>query len=256
MTTLTVIAQRHGILLPHLLPSILSMSELRLLSVVYLSRRLPQLSPPGSGALDRIKIFGLKTWLVRQFLGLTHRIRAPLKTFRMKAILNRYGISNMEADNVNDPALLNHIRSLAPDLILSVLALQRFGPDLLRIPRIGCVNIHLGLIPEHRGLYSSFWSLYNGDDEFGVTIHLMNGWLDAGPVIRERRFPIPPDETVLSLERKQMRLIPDLLKEALGAVMSGDIRLQENDLSRGNYYSVPPREVLIAFRKERGGRWV
>lgn len=256
MTTMIVIAQRHGILLPNLLPSILSMPELRLRGVVCLSRRLPQLSPPGNGALDRIKIFGLKTWLVRQFLGLTHRVRAPLKAFRMRAILNRYGISIMEADDVNDLALLNHIRSLAPDLILSVLALQRFGPDLLRIPRVGCVNIHLGLIPEHRGLCSSFWSLYNGDDEFGVTIHLMNGRLDAGSVIRERRFRILPDETVLSLERRQIRLIPDLLKEALSAVLSSDVRLQDNDLSRGNYHSVPSREVLIAFRKERGGRWV
>lgn len=256
MRTLTVIAQRDGILLPDLLSTILSIPDLRLHGVIYLSRRPPQLSPPGNSALDRIKIFGVRTWLVRQLLGLTHRIRAPLKTFRMKAILNRYGISSMETDDVNDPALLNHIRSLAPDLILSVLALQRFGPDLLRIPRVGCVNIHLGLIPEHRGLCSSFWSLYNGDDEFGVTIHLMNERLDAGPVIRERRFPILPDETILSLERRQLRLIPDLLKEALSAVLSGDVRLQEKDLRRGNYHSVPSREVLIAFRKERGGCWV
>jgi methionyl-tRNA formyltransferase len=256
MTTLIVITQRHGVLLPRLLPSILSMSGLRLLGVVNLSRRLPQLRPPGNGALDRIKIFGLKTWLVRQFFSLTHRIRAPLEAYRMRAILDRYGISNMEIDDVNDPALLNHIRSLAPDLILSVLALQRFGPDLLRLPRIGCLNIHLGLIPEHRGLCSSFWSLYNGNDEFGVTIHFMNGRLDAGPVIRERRFPIFRDESVLSLERRQIRLVPDLLREALGAVLSGGVRLPENDLSRGNYYSVPSREVLIAFRKERGGRWV
>lgn len=256
MTTLIVVAQRHGHLLPCLLPSMLGMPELRLLGIVYLSRRHSRLSPPGNSPFDRIKIFGPKTWLVRQFLGLTHRIRAPLKAFRMRAILNRYEISNIETDDVNDPALLNHIRSLAPDLILSVLALQRFGPDLLRIPRIGCVNIHLGTIPEYRGLYSSFWVLYNGDDEFGVTIHLMNGRMDAGPVIRERRFSILQGETVLSLERRQLRLIPDLLKEALTDVSSGDVGLHDNDLSRGNYYSVPSREVLIAFRKERGGRWV
>jgi len=255
MTTLIVIAQRHGNLLPYLLPSMLSMSGLRLIDVIYLSRP-PRPRLPGNGMLDRIAIFGLRAWLVRQFLGLTHRIQAPLKASRASAILNQYGIADREVDNVNDPALLNHIRSLAPDLILSVLALQRFGPELLCLPRIGCLNIHLGSIPEYRGLYSSFWSRYNGDAEFGVTVHFMNGKLDAGPIVRERRFPVLRDETILSLEQRQIRLIPELLNEALCAVLSDDVRVHENDLSRGSYYSVPSREVLIAFRKERGGRWV
>jgi methionyl-tRNA formyltransferase len=159
-------------------------------------------------------------------------------------------------DNVNDPHFLDHLRQVAPDLVLSVPARQRFGPDLLSLPRIGCINLHWGPLPEYRGLYSSFWSLSNGERETGVSIHFMNSDWDAGPIIAERRFSISPEETVHSLDRKKLAIAPGLLSDALDALIEDRVIARENDPHRGVYYSVPSRQVLLAFRKERGGRWL
>ena len=205
---------------------------------------------------DRIQIYGIRAWAMRQVLGLLGRVRSPLRARRLTAALDSHGIPWFKIDDVNDPGFLDHLRRSTPDLVLSVQVLQRFGPNLLSIPRIGCVNVHLGPLPEYRGLYTSFWSLYNGERESGVSIHFMNNRWDGGPIIAQRRFPLTPGETVHSLDRKGWGMLPGLLSEALDALVEGRVTLGANEPERGAYYSVPPREAALAFRKERHGRWL
>jgi methionyl-tRNA formyltransferase len=171
-------------------------------------------------------------------------------------MLQRHDIPGSEVHDANDPAFLDRLRRLSPDLVLSVFALQRFGPELLTIPRIGCINLHSAPLPEYRGLHSSFWSLYNGERESGFSIHFMNEDWDAGPIIMERRFPISPGETVYSLDRRKMAIVPSLLSDALDALIEDRVVARENHPDRGAYYSVPSRQALLSFRKERGGRWL
>jgi methionyl-tRNA formyltransferase len=172
------------------------------------------------------------------------------------AFLKTHGIPWFTIDDVNGSGFLDRLRRSAPDLVLSIAVLQRFGPELLSTPRIGCINVHFGPLPEYRGLYTSFWSLYNGERESGVSIHFMNGRWDGGPIIAQNRFPITPGETVRSLDRKKWRVVPDLLSEALDALVEDRATLSPNERDRGKYYSVPSREVMLAFRKERRGRWM
>jgi methionyl-tRNA formyltransferase len=170
-------------------------------------------------------------------------------------MLERHDIPHSEVEDVNDSAFLDRLRRLSPDLVLSVFPLQRFGPGLLSIPRMGCINVHSAPLPEYRGLHSTFWSLYNGERESGISIHFMNDDWDAGPIIMDRRFPISPGDTVYSLDRRKMAIVPGLLSDALDALIEGRVVTRENDPGKGAYYSVPSRETLLAFRKERGGRW-
>ncbi len=179
---------------------------------------------------------------------------APLRATRLQATLKVQKVTFCETGDVNDPRFLDMLRRLAPDLVLNY-SLQRFGSELLKIPRVGCINLHPAPLPAYRGVYPTFWELYNGERESGVSCHFMSERLDAGPIIASRRFPVSPGETVYSLDRKKSEVVPSLLAEALDALVDDRVVLQENDLDRGAYYSVPSRDVLIAFRKDRGGRW-
>jgi len=205
---------------------------------------------------DRIRIYGIRAWAMRQALGLWGRVRSPLRARRLTAALDSHGIPWIKIDDVNNPGFLDQLRRSTPDLILSIFTGQRFESDLLSIPRIGCVNVHLGPLPEYRGLYTSFWSLYNGERESGVSIHFMNNRWDGGPIIAQRRFPLTPGETVRSLDRKMWAAVPGLLSEALDALVEGRVTLGANEPEQGAYYSVPPRAAALAFRKERHGRWL
>jgi len=239
-----------------LLPTILQKTGIRLAGVVFLTWRPARSKPAGNGVRDRVQIYGIHVWAIRQVLGLWARIKSPLRARRLTTLLKARGIPWFRIDDANGPGFLERLRRLTPDIVLSIAILQRFGPDLLSIPRIGCINVHFGPLPEYRGLYTSFWSLYNGERESGVSIHFMNDRWDGGPIIAQRRFPLSLGETVRSLDRKKWRVLPGLLSEALDALVEGRVVLGPNERDRGAYYSVPSREVLLAFRKERRGRWV
>lgn len=256
MTRLFIIVQGRGIPLTDLLPTILGNTRIQVTGVAFLTSRPARSGRLGAGVRDRVEIYGLRVWAIRQVLGLLGRVKSPLRVHRLMAALRSHGIQWFKIDDVNDRRFLERLRQSTPDLVLSILTVQRFGQDLLGIPRIGCINVHLGQLPEYRGLHTSFWSLYNGERESGVSIHFMNNRLDGGPIIAQKRFPLLPGETVLSLSRRKWSVLPGLLSEALDALVEDRVQLGSNERAQGGYYSVPSREVALAFRKERGGRWL
>jgi methionyl-tRNA formyltransferase len=50
------------------------------------------------------------------------------------------------------------------------------------------LNIHYSLLPKYRGLHSTVWSLLNDEPYFGLTIHLMNEFIDDGPILHQYKF--------------------------------------------------------------------
>jgi len=57
------------------------------------------------------------------------------------------------------------------------------------------VNIHLGLSPYYRGTATNFWPLVEGEPEcVGATIHLASARVDAGPILRQVRPAMGPDD--------------------------------------------------------------
>lgn len=62
------------------------------------------------------------------------------------------------------------------------------------------VNIHPALLPKHggKGMYGHYVHedvLRCGDKESGITIHLVNGELDAGEPLFQAKCPVMPDDT-------------------------------------------------------------
>ena len=48
-----------------------------------------------------------------------------------------------------------------------------------------CINIHYSLLPKYRGLHSTVWAILNDEDYLGLTVHLMNDYIDYGPIIHQ-----------------------------------------------------------------------
>ena len=63
------------------------------------------------------------------------------------------------------------------------------------------VNSHPGIIPLVRGLDAFKWALYEGLP-IGVTVHLVTGQVDSGPIILQRTISIDKFETFHSLALK------------------------------------------------------
>ena len=55
--------------------------------------------------------------------------------------------------------------------------------NILDLPKYGCINIHVSLLPRWRGASPIEYTLLNGDKEAGITIFKLIEKMDAGPII-------------------------------------------------------------------------
>lgn len=166
----------------------------------------------------------------------------PCRGLSVEGVARSRGLSILRPASVNAPEFVAHVRDvLRPDLIVSVAASQIFKDPLLRIPPLGCINIHGALLPRYRGMLPSFWTLYNGEREGGVTVHYMNPGIDDGSIIAQRRFPIHEGDTVETLIGRSKALGAELLCEVLQHIEQGDVATLPNNAAEGTYYSFPTR---------------
>jgi methionyl-tRNA formyltransferase len=136
-------------------------------------------------------------------------------------LAREHGLSVHTPSDPNTPAFVELIRSLAPDLILSFYYRKILSPELIRIPRLGAINLHGSLLPKYRGRSPVNWVLVNGEKETGVTLHYMVEKADAGDIIAQRAVPIGMDDTALSLFRKITAAAAELLGETYPLIKSG-----------------------------------
>ena len=88
------------------------------------------------------------------------------------------------------------------DWLLSVANLTVLGADVLARAAKGAVNFHDGPLPSHAGLNAPVWALLAGEPAHAITWHLIEGGLDDGRVLEERRFDIAADDTALTLNTR------------------------------------------------------
>lgn len=172
-------------------------------------------------------------------LGRAHSVRA---------VARRNGIRLLRPVDVNAPDFIATLRSMDPDLVISVSCPQIFRRTLLELPRLGCLNVHSALLPKYRGMLPTFWAIVNGERETGVTVHRMVEGIDGGDIILQRRVPIAADETLLSLMRKTKRVAADLVLESIKEFDAGTVSPTPNPANEGSYFSFPTRADVDRFR--------
>ncbi|NPD13865.1 LLM class flavin-dependent oxidoreductase [Xinfangfangia sp. D13-10-4-6] len=109
----------------------------------------------------------------------------------------------------------------AADWILSVANLRLLRGDVLARAGKGAVNFHDGPLPEHAGLNAPVWAILGGEARHGVTWHLIEGGVDQGRILAERRFDLAPDETALTLNTRCFEEGLDSFPEVIAALESG-----------------------------------
>lgn len=164
-----------------------------------------------------------------------------------------HGLPVWRTGDLNAPGFVDRVRSLDPDLFLCVVAGQQLGPELLSIPD-DAVNLHGLLLPKYRGRAVAFWPLYYGDDETGVTAHLMTADWDAGPIVAQRSFPLRDDDTMhgvyLRLAAAGADLACDLLEQ-----YPTEFETRPNETTPADYHTLPTPAEREAF-ESRGNAFL
>jgi len=101
----------------------------------------------------------------------------------------------------------------APDVICVAAYGMILPPDILAIPRLGCINVHASLLPRWRGAAPVHRAILAADATTGVSIMRMEEGLDTGPTALQVSTPIGE----LTAEQLTLRLA------ALGATALLDV---------------------------------
>ncbi|MFC1606539.1 formyltransferase family protein [Candidatus Latescibacterota bacterium] len=97
---------------------------------------------------------------------------------------------------------------------------------------IASVNFHPAP-PEWPGIGSASYALYENDETFGVTSHIITEDIDAGRIIRVKRFPIFPDDTCDRIFDRSLNYSLYLYYEILAEISStGKIPMSDDTWKR------------------------
>lgn len=98
------------------------------------------------------------------------------------------------------------------DFIISCSFDRFFSPSILKYPRRAAVNIHPSLLPKYRGVKPLENALVHGENEIGITLHLLSAEVDAGDILIQKGNSINHDQTFGELYALQCFQITDCIK--------------------------------------------
>lgn len=113
----------------------------------------------------------------------------------VKQLAQQHNIPVWQPATLRDGKAEPIFRELAPDLVVVVAYGRILPPELLHIAPLGCINLHVSLLPKYRGSAPIQWAVLNGDAETGVTIMQLDEGCDTGNILMVERVAIGPETT-------------------------------------------------------------
>ncbi len=133
----------------------------------------------------------------------------------VKQVALELGYPVYQPETLRTEADRAHIAGVDADLFVVAAFGKIFGPKLLALPRMGCVNLHASILPDYRGASPISASILEGNFRTGVTLMGMDMGLDTGPILAQRSIDIEPDDTTASLTPRLAEIGADLLIDSL-----------------------------------------
>jgi methionyl-tRNA formyltransferase len=115
----------------------------------------------------------------------------------------------------NNQQLFEHLKQINPDIIIVIAYGMIIPKEILSIPRLGCINIHVSLLPRYRGAAPIQRAIECGDTKTGITIMKMDEGLDTGDILIQREIAINSVDTTKTLHDKLAILGSELIVEYL-----------------------------------------
>lgn len=163
---------------------------------------------------------------------------SPVKEFALEK-----GLPVFQPKNFKDPATVEELRALEPELIV-VVAYGRILPQsVLDVPEKGCINMHASILPQLRGAGPIQWSILNHCDETGITAMYLTAGMDEGDIIEIRRTPIDPMETGAELMARMAHIAAELACDTIAAIEAGTATRTPQNHAEATYAPMLSKEM-------------
>ena len=99
------------------------------------------------------------------------------QTHLIDALVKNNCVVDHTEDKVEPVSVYDFVVSYGYRHILKQNVIEGFGCPIL--------NLHIAYLPYNRGAHPNFWAFYDNTPT-GVTIHLIDGGVDTGPIVKQR----------------------------------------------------------------------
>jgi len=126
---------------------------------------------------------------------------------------------------VYDRMLLAELARHSVDLVCLAGFMRLLSATFIREFPNRILNIHPSLLPAFPGLDAQHQALEHGVRITGCTVHFVDEYLDAGPIILQAAVPVLDDDTVDTLSARILKEEHRIYSDAIRMVLAGGYRI-------------------------------
>jgi methionyl-tRNA formyltransferase len=152
--------------------------------------------------------------------GRGHKLAQP----PVKELALSKGIPVLQPGGIRSPEFLSELAEFRPEAIVVVAYGKIIPPPILKLPPLGCINVHASLLPRYRGAAPIQWAIISGETRTGVTTMMMDEGLDTGDILLRDETHIADDDNAVTLGRRLSEMGAALLRETLAGVRDGSVK--------------------------------
>jgi len=166
----------------------------------------------------------------------------------VKQLALQHQLRVFQPDSLKAPGAIEQLRTLDADVMIVAAYGLLLPPEVLDVPRFGCLNIHASLLPRWRGAAPIQRAILAGDRETGITIMQMDKGLDTGAILLKLTCPITPQDTAASLHDRLATLGAEAIITALDQLPT--LTATPQDDSQATYASkLSKQEAIIDWQR-------
>ncbi len=127
---------------------------------------------------------------------------------------------------VYDRMVVEELRRSEVDLVCLAGFMRLLSAGFVRAFPNRILNIHPSLLPAFPGLDAQHQALEHGVKISGCTVHFVDEYLDAGPILIQAAVPVLDDDTVDTLSARILTEEHRIYSEAIRIALSGAYRVE------------------------------
>jgi methionyl-tRNA formyltransferase len=170
---------------------------------------------------------------------------------RRRRVYQQHGKDVFSLDTINGPEALDLVRRLGVDLLVNARTRYIYKPPILAAPRLGCINVHHGLLPEQRGTMCDLWALRERRPA-GFSVHAMTAEVDAGAILATHQVDDGSERNYAAYLARSTTIEQGVLRGVLDEIdraqaVTGHPNIGAPGLA---HYKTPGRDEISAFRRD------
>jgi methionyl-tRNA formyltransferase len=173
----------------------------------------------------------------------------PMRGTSKKVFGSGYQFAKEKKIEIISPSVF--LKKPRPVDIIVVSGFSKLIPrKVIKSTRVATVNIHQSLLPTYRGRHPLNWSIINGENYAGVTLHHLSENFDEGNIILQKKIKISETDTIMDLYWRTVEKGRELLGTFYENAKKGDIKGIRQNPGLASYFPPrKPREGKINWRE-------